>query len=158
VPSVRIMLLINVSHMPRVSRMPVNTMAVMCQVWAVCLSIQWQSCAKCEQCACQYNGSHAPSVSSVPVNTIAVTCQVWTVCLSIQWQSCPKCEQYAYQYNSSHMPSESSVPVVMRARAPFLKLISPMCLRHTECLDSIFQSKKCHLIKLITFKQNISRL
>ena len=108
-PSVRIMLVnkhqlcakgeqyafqYNGGHMPSVSCMPVNTMAVMCQVWAVWLSIR-QSCAKCEQYDCQYNVNHVPSVSSMtvntmchvprvssmPVNTMAVMCQVSAVCL-----------------------------------------------------------------------------
>ena len=103
-------LLINISYVPRVSSMPFNTMAVICQVWAVCLSIQWQSCAKCEQYDCQYNVSHLPSVTSMTVNTMSVMCQVWAVCLSIQCQSCAKCEQYDCQY-VNHVPSVSSMTV-----------------------------------------------
>jgi hypothetical protein len=142
-------LLINVSYVPRVSSMPFNTMAVRCQVWTVCLSIQCQSCAKCD---CQYV-SHVPSVSSMTVNTMSVMCQVWAVWLSIQRQSCAKCEQYdcqynvscatceqyAHQYNGSHVPSVSSMPVI-HARAPPFKIKAWMCPKHTECLDSTFQS------------------
>jgi hypothetical protein len=145
----------NASHVPSVSSMPVNTMAVMCQVWAACLSIQWQPCAKCEQHACQYNGSRVPSMSSMPINTMAVMCQVWVVCLSIQWQSRAKCEQRACQYNGSHMPV-----CLLSMLGPFLlKSKAWMCPRHTECPDSLFQSKNTAPFNSFnTFNQNISRL
>jgi hypothetical protein len=158
---------------PSVSGMPVNTMSFMCQVSAVCLSIQCHLCAKCERYACQYNVIYVPSVSSMPVNTMADMCQVWAICLSIQCHLCAKCERYACQYNGSHVPSVSGMTVNTMAdmcqvwAVCLLSMLGPlllkskawMCLSHTQCLDSTFQRKNTASIHwLNNFHQNIRRL
>ena len=174
-------LLINISYVPRVSSMPFNTMAVICQVWAVCLSIQWQSCAKCEQYDCQYNVSHLPSVTSMTVNTMSVMCQVWAVCLSIQCQSCAKCEQYDCQY-VNHVPSVSSMTVNTMCHVPrvssmpvntmavmcqvsavcLLSMLGPLLLKSKhECAQNILNALILHfkasINSLHNFHQHITR-